>query len=471
MRCKGIVRIFAMAVLAASIAALAGCDWPFGTATNPTSALNANSSINSPTRPTPSRAPATSSGWQQTLPSSAASILTESTASPVPQASSTHAGSMPSQTTLPGSTASTRPASTGPTAPKSTGSTQAKPTQATPTAPKPTQTQPATAPSQPTDSPARSGLAHLLTQPNGQAMAVLYGQIDSCAQALTQRIPVDNLTEAELSLVFNCYHYDYPETFWLRGGYRWEGVNGQVTTLIVSYDCASTTELQQKKQAMESAVEAMLAKLSGGMSSYEKALTLYDALIDRCTYTGAANAHCAYGALVEGKAVCEGYAKAYQYLLYRAGIPAMYVTGTGNGESHGWNAMELDGIWYYADPTWDDPVGNDGSVRYYAYFGLSEAMMDWDHQPSGWNLPLPEANDLACNYYQLLGRLVTSFDRAQVTQWIAQGGELRMYVQGDPQQYLEQLKNNMVSMVLEAGMPYSSFAFHTHGREIIVTFA
>lgn len=67
------------------------------------------------------------------------------------------------------------------------------------------------------------------------------------------------------------------------------------------------------------------------------------------------------GALTEGKAVCEGYARAYKYIMDGLGIPCVLVSGTGtnsNGEteSHAWNYVQIGSSWYAIDTTWDDPV-------------------------------------------------------------------------------------------------------------------
>ncbi len=67
------------------------------------------------------------------------------------------------------------------------------------------------------------------------------------------------------------------------------------------------------------------------------------------------------GALVEEKAVCEGYARAYKYIMDAIGIPCILVSGIGtnsNGEteSHAWNYVQINNNWYAIDTTWDDPV-------------------------------------------------------------------------------------------------------------------
>ncbi|MDO4996617.1 MAG: hypothetical protein Q4E69_05510 [Bacilli bacterium] len=65
----------------------------------------------------------------------------------------------------------------------------------------------------------------------------------------------------------------------------------------------------------------------------------------------------AYGTLLEGYAVCGGYSDAMAIFLDRMGIKNFKVASA----DHVWNALELDGVWYNLDLTWDDPVVSDGS--------------------------------------------------------------------------------------------------------------
>lgn len=75
----------------------------------------------------------------------------------------------------------------------------------------------------------------------------------------------------------------------------------------------------------------------------------------------------AYGALANGKAVCQGYSLAYKLLLRRAGVPAVYVGS--DSMQHAWNMVQMENNgWNHVDVTWDDPIlhtstypeGNDG---------------------------------------------------------------------------------------------------------------
>ncbi len=77
------------------------------------------------------------------------------------------------------------------------------------------------------------------------------------------------------------------------------------------------------------------------------------------------------GAVNNGKAVCEGYARSFKYLCDLHEIPCVLVTGKGvfefNTERHMWNYVMVDGIWYAVDTTWDDTMAEDGK-RIFTYF-------------------------------------------------------------------------------------------------------
>ncbi len=73
----------------------------------------------------------------------------------------------------------------------------------------------------------------------------------------------------------------------------------------------------------------------------------------------------AKGALEKGVAVCDGYAKAFKLIMDHYGIPCKRVVGTGNGQSHAWNLVQIGSKWYHVDTTWNDPiyVTKDGSLE------------------------------------------------------------------------------------------------------------
>lgn len=146
-------------------------------------------------------------------------------------------------------------------------------------------------------------------------------------------------------------------------------------------------------------LEAMKTEINRqleGLTNYEKVREVHNWLIDNIEYDVNLEAEEPYsisGALTEGKAVCEGYARSFKYIMDELEIPCVLVSGTGtnsNGEteSHAWNYVQLDGIWYAIDVTWDDPiiVGN-GTVSedtYYRHFLKGQTTFFETHQPDGY---------------------------------------------------------------------------------------
>ena len=64
----------------------------------------------------------------------------------------------------------------------------------------------------------------------------------------------------------------------------------------------------------------------------------------------------AYGAFINHKCVCQGYAEAYKKLLNSQGIICEVLCGVvkKSGEHHAWNLVSFDGRKYYhVDVTWD----------------------------------------------------------------------------------------------------------------------
>ncbi len=89
---------------------------------------------------------------------------------------------------------------------------------------------------------------------------------------------------------------------------------------------------------------------------YDFVKSLHDYLCNNIVYINDyASCHDAYGALVNGEAVCQGYAEAFKLFCDKYRVPCVCITGTASGGAHMWNAVQMeDGKWYLLDATWDD---------------------------------------------------------------------------------------------------------------------
>lgn len=73
----------------------------------------------------------------------------------------------------------------------------------------------------------------------------------------------------------------------------------------------------------------------------------------------------AYGALIEGYALCGGYTDSMAIILDRLNIKNFKIAS----DSHIWNAVNMNDEWYHLDLTWDDPVTSDNSdILEYNFF-------------------------------------------------------------------------------------------------------
>lgn len=190
--------------------------------------------------------------------------------------------------------------------------------------------------------------------------------------------------QMQVSRAYEAFYRDYPEVFWLdKSGIsfsaQYDTSSGSIRIWGFSLQVSFTTSsYQSQKSALEQAVSAILQGASG--SDYDKVRYFHDTIVNRCSYnSGAASVYqpmsCeAYGALVEGSAICEGYAKAFKLLCNRAGIACEIIGGTVNGEVHMWNYVQIGGSYYLVDATFDDAPG----VGPYDYF-LKGSSSVWDH--------------------------------------------------------------------------------------------
>lgn len=129
--------------------------------------------------------------------------------------------------------------------------------------------------------------------------------------------------------------------------------------------------------------------------TYENIKLVHDYLVESIEYDqtlSQANIYDLYGAIVNKKSVCEGYAKAFKYLMDSLNIPCTIVIGKatnseGKTENHAWNYVQLNGTWYAVDSTWDDPILVGGGFltnsSKYKYFLKGESEFNESHIPNG----------------------------------------------------------------------------------------
>lgn len=135
----------------------------------------------------------------------------------------------------------------------------------------------------------------------------------------------------------------------------------------------SDEEYFEKLAELENGAENLLSGIKNNpdLTVVQKALLVHDRLIVQTAYEyyHPVYAFEAYGPIVDGKGVCEGYAKAYQYLLNMLNIPNYYCRSA--TLYHGWNIVYINNTPYNVDVTWDDPQYDKNGRVMHNYFLLS----------------------------------------------------------------------------------------------------
>lgn len=133
--------------------------------------------------------------------------------------------------------------------------------------------------------------------------------------------------------------------------------------------------------------------IDDNMNEYEKIKVIHDYIINNTIYDkekinnlnvpSQYNSSIAYGPLVEGYAICSGYADAMALFLDKLGIPNHKISNS----NHVWNLVFLDGKYLHLDLTWDDPVTDTGiNILTHDYFLITtDKLLEYDQTEHNFN--------------------------------------------------------------------------------------
>lgn len=281
------------------------------------------------------------------------------------------------------------------------------------------------------------------------SVRTLYGLIDECIDKATE----DEVTfEGLLSFreVFEgvcSYNEDHPEKFWLSSNSIMVFYENGKTTVAFNYRMDYETRVKAQDE-LEKKVNEIVSNAPSNATQFELEQYVHNYIVDNCEYDHESaasdnpgdNTGNVYGALIEGKAVCEGYSRAFQLLCKELGLECVNIYGTSKDENHMWNCVMIDGQWYQIDVTWDDAEGEQKEITRYLFFNLNDENMYKDHQISEFyenisddeylnlksnaNLFVPQCTATEYNYHLYYGALITDIeDSDEIVGAIAQAAK------------------------------------------------
>lgn len=235
-----------------------------------------------------------------------------------------------------------------------------------------------------------------------------------------------NFSEGDMRLCISAFSMDNPDVFWISNQFSYGSIGNKTTLQLYSY--TSGADCKNKIAELNTRIEEIIATVPSELKPYHLEKYIHNTIMESCEYAQSVNStddgweeFSSYGALVNGSAVCEGYAYSMSLLLNRVGIPAYCVNGSSQGELHMWNTVQIDGNWYHTDATWDDSEG-----AYYNYFNLNQTQIEQDHiiaktygeltddemkllDSGTFNIYIPECVSDSANYYVVESTFINDF--------------------------------------------------------------
>lgn len=197
---------------------------------------------------------------------------------------------------------------------------------------------------------------------------------------ISERLDVD-----AYSRVYNYLLLDNPALFFVENIAFFYIARRTTARISYTYSREKASEISNR---LDRRIEQIAATCSNACD-LAKEKRVHDFLVKNVVYDDKFNGeiHSAHTALLKSRAVCDGFSKAAKLIFDRISVKSIIITGTsdvqypssGNHtDGHSWNMVNIDGLFYHLDVTFDTNLTSGRSIRY-DYFNLSDDQIRRDH--------------------------------------------------------------------------------------------
>lgn len=235
--------------------------------------------------------------------------------------------------------------------------------------------------------------------------------IAECIRQRQTKIDIRKFAVAkdDIIYIYKSTVFDNPDIFYVNASYVdyvFDKASNIIFYLKPSY-IYSLDSIPEHIKKFNNGVNTLLKGIDSSWSDYTKALVLHDRLAVFCKYKYEnASSYTAYSAVVTGKSICEGYSRAYCYLLSRVGVDSKCINS--ESLSHCWNMVKIGSYWYHVDVTKDDPTPDTPGYVRHTYCLSSDSKLKSDSSSdkhTGWKSDVTYSSQYSCtdktydNYY------------------------------------------------------------------------
>ncbi len=161
--------------------------------------------------------------------------------------------------------------------------------------------------------------------------------------------------------------------------------------VVYAYRTGNTSILDENERQLYAKAIKIVGEAKRQPTPLRRELYIHDAITQASTYYNEKDNHLgahhltAVGALLEGRANCQGYADAFYMLGTMCGFNVGKINGVADNGPHVWNTIEFgDGKYYCVDVTWDDASfkmnGSNSEYNNYIYFNAPLEIMQTTHR-------------------------------------------------------------------------------------------
>ena len=282
----------------------------------------------------------------------------------------------------------------------------------------------------------------------------LYNEIEAEVDSFGEIVISNLYKENELNKTMSALVFENPSYYWLPQQTWTLKSSGPATYITLTLSCGeyTKTDIENNKIPLETKISSIT--FDSSLSRYDLIKAIHDYIVLNTVYEETGDpSHNMTGVLLDGKAVCEGYAETFKFFCDKYDIPCITVTGDAysdsSSEAHAWNYVQMeDEKWYAVDVTWDDPLvnGSDSGKVYYSYFLVgSESQYKnktfiQSHVPKKGLLEIPELSKY-------------SYGQEFTVELISSDGTFDMDTSNIPS-YLESLKPNGIGQIQASGIKF-----------------
>ena len=263
---------------------------------------------------------------------------------------------------------------------------------------------------------------------------VVYDEIYEILSGFKSEVYISTLDTDVIDLAFDCVLMDHPELFYVKGySIKTYTRNGVAEKIAMSGTyIMDESQIEAYLPEIDEYVRNCEATIPYDADEYTKVKTVYEYLVRNTEYDKSApNNQNIISVFVGKRSICQGYAKAMQYILHDLGVFCTLVEGSvKEGEHHVWDLVRIDGKYYHVDPTWGDSpynrVNKDGEAEEadtgsaraeinYDYLNIPTSEIEITHEIDT-PVPIPDCDSMDSNYYVREGLYFESIDEDALEQ-------------------------------------------------------